>query len=80
VFLGTEIKTKKKVAIKKMTLGSDVNESEVAAEIHIMKTTVHENIIKLEGAYYFNDRLWVFSIFIASIVNINNEMKNCIVT
>lgn len=58
VFLATEIKTGRKVAIKKMALNKK-NMNIVATEIQIMMTSKHENIVEYIGSYIHEKMLWV---------------------
>jgi len=59
VFLATDRVSKRRVAIKKMKLSSQ-NLKDLTTEIHIMKTSKHENIVEFMDAYIVDhDKLWV---------------------
>eukprot|EP01113_Clastostelium_recurvatum_P035421 TRINITY_DN493_c0_g1_i2.p1 TRINITY_DN493_c0_g1~~TRINITY_DN493_c0_g1_i2.p1 ORF type:complete len:765 (-),score=145.96 TRINITY_DN493_c0_g1_i2:45-2339(-) len=59
VFLATDKKTNQRVAIKKMKLSSQ-NLKDLTTEIHIMKTSRHENIVDFVEAFIVDhDKLWV---------------------
>jgi len=59
VLLGEERRSKQKVAIKQMGLkGQDVEE--ICAEIFIMKTSFHENIVRYYDSFLIDaTRLWI---------------------
>lgn len=58
VFLAIDIRTNEKVAIKKVNLKNQKLD-ELAAEIYIMKTSRHVNIVKYIDSYLKGDYLWV---------------------
>lgn len=59
VFLATNLKTKGKVAIKKMKI-TDQNAKLMITEIGIMKSSKHPNIVEYIDSYLVeSDRLWV---------------------
>jgi tRNA A-37 threonylcarbamoyl transferase component Bud32 len=59
VFLATNLKTRAKVAIKKMKI-NDQNAKLMVTEIGIMKTSKHPNIVEYVDSYLVDsDRLWV---------------------
>eukprot|EP01113_Clastostelium_recurvatum_P015318 TRINITY_DN1850_c0_g1_i4.p1 TRINITY_DN1850_c0_g1~~TRINITY_DN1850_c0_g1_i4.p1 ORF type:complete len:996 (-),score=356.08 TRINITY_DN1850_c0_g1_i4:90-3077(-) len=58
VFLATSLKTKEKVAIKKMKLKA-ANLKSILNEIGIMRGCVHPNIVKYFDSYVMGDELWV---------------------
>jgi serine/threonine protein kinase len=59
VFVATNIKTGRKVAVKKMDINGE-NMKLLITEIGIMKTSHHENIVDYVDSYIVEDRqLWV---------------------
>jgi RIO-like serine/threonine protein kinase len=58
VYVARDVRTNQKVAIKRLNLKNQKRE-ELAAEIYIMKTSSHENIVKYLDSYLTNDQLWV---------------------
>jgi len=58
VFVATDTKKNRNVAIKKMTLGSQ-NMKLVLVEIGIMKDSHHPNIVDYIDSYIVDDQLWV---------------------
>jgi len=59
VFLATNLKTRAKVAIKKMKI-NEQNAKLMVTEIGIMKTSKHPNIVEYVDSYLVDsDRLWV---------------------
>jgi len=58
VFVGTDIRTLEKVAIKKMDL-NDNYEEDLITEIEMMKTSQHSNIVKYVEGYQWEDDIWV---------------------
>eukprot|EP01097_Dermamoeba_algensis_P001131 TRINITY_DN1424_c0_g1_i3.p1 TRINITY_DN1424_c0_g1~~TRINITY_DN1424_c0_g1_i3.p1 ORF type:complete len:343 (-),score=86.30 TRINITY_DN1424_c0_g1_i3:176-1204(-) len=58
VFLASESRKNRNVAIKKMTLGSQ-NMKLVLVEIGIMKDSHHPNIVDYIDSYIVDDQLWV---------------------
>ena len=60
VFSAEDVKTKRKVAIKKMNLGNKVlTKQGLTNEISIMKNCVHANIVDYIGTYKVGQQIWV---------------------
>jgi len=58
VYLGTDIRTLSKVAIKKMDI-NDNYEDDLVTEIEMMRTSDHPNIVRFMEAYMWEDDIWV---------------------
>jgi serine/threonine protein kinase len=58
IFLATHKTTRRKVAIKKMTINAQ-NARLMATEISIMRSSRHANIVEYIDSYMVRDRLWV---------------------
>jgi len=67
VFLATEIKTGKQIAIKKMQLNPQ-NMKLLATEIGIMKDSKHPNVVDFYDSYIVEDKLWVRFFFLFSFI------------
>jgi len=58
VYMGIDVRNLNKVAIKKLDL-DDNDEQDLIAEIGMMKTLEHNNIVKYLESYLYKDNLWV---------------------
>eukprot|EP01125_Pyxidicula_operculata_P003555 TRINITY_DN1461_c0_g2_i1.p1 TRINITY_DN1461_c0_g2~~TRINITY_DN1461_c0_g2_i1.p1 ORF type:complete len:441 (+),score=78.44 TRINITY_DN1461_c0_g2_i1:31-1353(+) len=58
VYLAVDNKTNEKVAIKKVELTKD-NENSLATEIYMMKTASHPNIVEFKTSYLYATRVWI---------------------
>jgi len=58
VYLATHLKTKDKVAVKKMPLNAQ-NVKLLTSEIHIMKESDHKNIVAYKDSFRVDSQLWV---------------------
>lgn len=60
VYLAEDRRSGQKVAIKQMPLKNNHQElDELCAEIYIMKTSFHENIVRFYDAFLVDDKLWI---------------------
>jgi len=79
VYQAIEIKSKKKVAIKKINMeGNAVTPESLVGEISIMKTCRHENIVDYFGCYKVGKFLWVVMEFMdyGSLTEILDQFYN----
>lgn len=58
VYLGVDIRTNERVAIKQMTI-TPRNTKYLIAEITIQKSSSHPNIVEFKGCYLQDTELWV---------------------
>jgi len=77
VFMGNNKETQQKVAIKKINV-SQYNIDSLAAEVYLMKTSEHENIVKYIDSYWDETRLWIVMEYmdggnLATILQYHNE-------
>jgi len=79
VYQAIELKSKKKVAIKKINMeGNAVTPESLVGEISIMKTCKHENIVDYFGCYKVGKFLWVVMEFMefGSLTEILDQFYN----
>jgi len=62
VFVATDVASKEQVAIKKMELNAQ-NINLLTSEIHIMKESVHFNIVRYYDSFRVENQLWVIMEF-----------------
>jgi len=80
VFVGLDIRSLEKVAIKKMNLEENY-EDDLITEINMMATLAHPNIVKYIGAYKVNaNQLWVIMEFmgggnLTEILDLHKHIK-----
>ncbi len=81
VFVATNKKTDKKVALKKMAL-NDESLDLLLTEIQIMRTSKHPNIVEYMDSYIVKDQLWVAMEFMGSgcLTEILDQFDNCQMT
>lgn len=58
VFMATDSRSERRVAIKKMTM-TPKNKKHLITEIHIQKSSSHPNIVEFLDGYLVDDQLWV---------------------
>jgi serine/threonine protein kinase len=59
VLLAEDKKSKQRVAVKIMTVKPAQDTSEICAEIYIMKTCFHENIVRYFDSFLMESKLWM---------------------
>jgi len=79
VFVGLDIRSLEKVAIKKMDLSQNY-EDDLITEINMMATLTHPNIVKFIAAYKLQSELWVVMEFmgggnLTEILELHKHLK-----
>jgi serine/threonine protein kinase len=62
VYVGTDIRTLEKVAIKKMDLNENYDE-DLITEIEMMRSFQHPNIVGYIDSYKWKNDIWVYIYF-----------------